>query len=136
MLAKPFAIPLGWRVWQGFDYGWTHYTTDYLFAQSDDGIVYAVAEYGARRRLPERHVRDISGMLSRHRVEQHQLLGTYAGTDVFSKSRDGTTIAEDYDSNGLPLTPANTDRINGAAEMLRRLGDPSEGIDADLLSLP
>jgi len=51
-----------------------------------------------------------------------------AGLDVFSKQSDGTTVASQYAAQGITLRAANSDRINGWAEILGRLGDPSAGI--------
>ncbi|HTG45412.1 MAG TPA: hypothetical protein VK633_12860 [Verrucomicrobiae bacterium] len=51
-----------------------------------------------------------------------------AGTDVFSRQSDGTTIAAQYSRHGINLSPANTDRVNGWAEILTLLGDPDAGI--------
>jgi hypothetical protein len=51
-----------------------------------------------------------------------------AGADVFSKQSDGSTVAAQYAKLGLTLRVANTDRINGWAEILHRLGDPDAGI--------
>ncbi len=51
-----------------------------------------------------------------------------AGTDVFSRQSDGTTIAQQYAKLGIRFTQANTDRVNGWADILTRLGDPDEGI--------
>jgi phage terminase large subunit len=51
-----------------------------------------------------------------------------AGLDVFSRQSDGTTIAQQYSKLGIRLTPANTDRINGWAEILSRFGEPGAGI--------
>ncbi len=48
-----------------------------------------------------------------------------AGADVFSRQSDGTTIAAQYAREGITLRPANTDRINGWAEILQLLGDPT-----------
>jgi hypothetical protein len=82
-------------------------------------------------------------MLSRHRISlpssaqplddyqlstlnhQRHLSRIVAGSDVFSRQSDGTTIAAQYAREGIPLKPANMDRINGWAEILQRLGDPS-----------
>ena len=50
-----------------------------------------------------------------------------AGADVFSRQSDGTTIAAHYARHGLKLTCANTERIQGWAEILQRLGDPATG---------
>jgi hypothetical protein len=51
-----------------------------------------------------------------------------AGADVFSKQSDGTTVAVQYCRLGIRLTCASTDRINGWAEILQRLGDPDAGV--------
>ncbi len=51
-----------------------------------------------------------------------------AGADVFSKQSDGTTVAAQYAKHGIKLTCANTDRINGWAEILQRLGDVEAAI--------
>jgi phage terminase large subunit len=51
-----------------------------------------------------------------------------AGSDVFSRQSDGTTIAQQYSKHGIVLSPANMDRVNGWAEILTRLGDPDAGI--------
>jgi phage terminase large subunit len=55
-----------------------------------------------------------------------------AGADVFSRQSDGTTVAGQYQDLGLPLRCANTDRINGWAELLQRLGDPEGNITPTL----
>ncbi len=53
-----------------------------------------------------------------------------AGTDVFSRQSDGTTIAGQYAREGVSLKPANMDRVNGWAEVLQRLGDVEAGVRA------
>jgi hypothetical protein len=51
-----------------------------------------------------------------------------AGPDVVSRQSDGTTIAEQYGRLGFNLRCANTDRVNGWAEVLQRLGDVEAGV--------
>ena len=45
-----------------------------------------------------------------------------SGADVFGRQWDGTTIAQQYAQLGIQLTCANMERVNGWAEILRRLG--------------
>lgn len=116
-------LPTHWEVWLGLDYGFTHYTTAYLLALSGDGDLFVVDEHAARGWLPERHVAAIRAMLQRHGVEEHRLSGAFAGWDVFNKDQRGSSIADDYASHGMRLRRADVDRINGAGEILRRLGD-------------
>jgi len=51
-----------------------------------------------------------------------------ARADVFSKQSDGSTVATQYARQGITLRVANTDRVNGWAELLHRLGDIEAGI--------
>lgn len=137
-VVKPPAIPPGWGVWLGLDYGHTHYTYACLLAESNDRDIYAVAEHAERRWLIPRHAAAIHAMLQRHGVTPNRLLGVFAGADVFSKRHNGATVAADYaeakrpdgtpNPHRLHLKQANDDRINGAAEIHGRLGDVDAGI--------
>ena len=51
-----------------------------------------------------------------------------AGTDVSSRQSDDTTIADQYRRLGVRMNPANTDRVNGWAEILQCFGDPEAGV--------
>jgi hypothetical protein len=73
--------------------------------------------------LVERHAAAMKAKLARHSVPMHRIERVVAGSDVFAKKQNGGTIADDYKAHGFTLTAANDDRINGAAEILRRLGD-------------
>jgi phage terminase large subunit len=121
-------LPRHWRVWLGLDYGFTHFTVCHLLAEDGDGNVYVADEHAERGWLPERHATAIKAMIGRHGVEVGRLATIVAGHDVFNKDRRGTSIAEDYQAQGLRLRPADVDRVNGAGEILRRLGD----VDADI----
>jgi phage terminase large subunit len=55
-----------------------------------------------------------------------------AGADVFSRQSDGTTIAMQYPNHGINLRCANTDRINGWAEVMQGLGDIEGGVKPTL----
>ena len=115
------------------DYGFTHYTVVLLGCEDGDGNFFVVDEHAARGWVPERHAEAIKAMLQRHRVA---LTARYAaalrvfvaGTDVFARQSDGATIAKHYADLGINLRPALTDRVNGWAEILRRLGDPANSV--------
>ncbi len=139
------------------DYGYTHYTVALLGCQDGDGSVFVLDEHAERQWLPQRHAAAIEAMLGRHKLSGAQVMRgqprlsmririeTYArplqlsdlerfvaGTDVFSRQSDGTTVAEQYRRAGIRLSPANTDRINGWASILQRLGDADAGIRPSL----
>ena len=90
-------------------------------------------EHAERLWLPQRHAQSIKAMLARHKIgdrklEISDLKRFVAGADVFSRQSDGTTIAAQYGRQGIRLSCANTDRVNGWAEILQRFGDVEAGI--------
>ncbi len=129
----PNPIPDTWTVWCSLDYGFTHFTVCHLLAEFD-GTVYFIDEHSARKTTVPVHAEAIKAMLSRHGVKFYQLANFSAGTDVFAQrgAASGETIADQYEKEGIRLTPANTDRINGAAKFLELLGDKDKGIDSRL----
>lgn len=126
---KPaYQIPLHWRVWLALDYGYTHYTAIYLFAQDDDGHVYVVDEHCERKWMPPRHADAVKAMLKRHNVLPGRIETFVAGGDVFMERGNDETIAQAYERQGFALDRADMARINGWGEVLRRLGDVDMGI--------
>jgi phage terminase large subunit len=125
--ATPEATQLR-SVWGALDYGFTHYTTCYLFGEDGDGNVWILDEHAERRWIVERHANAILELLQRHGLTPTQLDTFVAGADVFSPKQNGGTVAGDYAGYGIMLTGANDDRLQGAAEWLRRLGDVEAGI--------
>ena len=76
----------------------------------------------------------IKAMLHRHHVMLSSrysfdtvLKRFVAGADVFARQANGSTIAKTYADLGISLRPANTDRINGWASIIKGLGDPDNG---------
>ena len=135
------------------DYGYAHYTVCLLGCRDGDGNTFIVDEHAARLWLPQRHAEAIKAMVARHQMNgvfamrgmprlsmrseaevQTQPLALsdlqrfVAGADVFSRQSDGMTIAQQYEKHGITLRCANTDRINGRAEVRQGLGDAEGGI--------
>lgn len=126
--AKEFPEPAAhWRTWVSLDHGFVHWTIAYLLSKDSDGMTRIHSEHAARRALVERNAAGVIGMCARQHVPMSRVRKVVAGGDVFSRERDGKTVANDYAKAGLKLTRANMDRCDGAAELLRLLGD----VDAD-----
>lgn len=115
------------------DYGYTHYTAVTLGFMDGDGNIFIVDEYGKRQTDPQDHAAAIKDMLSLHNVRLEDLQYFAGGKDCFSKKEDGTTIADTYRELGINLVPAEIDRQNGWAAILKRLGDVDNGIKPSLL---
>lgn len=116
-----------------FDYGHVHYTVCLLGCRDGDGNTYVVDEHAERLWLPQRHAAAIKAMLARHKLGDRALTVTdlkrfVAGADVFSRQSDGTTVAAQYAKQGIALRPANTDRVNGWAEVMQGFGDLEGGV--------
>jgi phage terminase large subunit len=119
------------------DYGFAHYTVVLLGCRDGDGNIFIVDEHAERLWLPQRHAAAIKAMLARHKIGERKmsvedLKRFVAGADVFSRQSDGTTIAAQYSRLGISLRCANTDRVNGWAEILTRFGDVEAGIRPSL----
>lgn len=126
------------REWfAALDYGFAHYTVVLLGCTDGDGNLFVVDEHAERLWLPQRHGPALKAMLARHKIgdrklEISDLKRFVAGADVFSRQSDGTTVAAQYGKLGITLRPANTDRVNGWAEILQRFGDVDGGIRPSL----
>jgi hypothetical protein len=125
----PFPIPADWPVWGAFDYGFAHNTAFLVFTKND-GIVYLIGEHIGNKWLPAQHAQAMGGLLSRLDIVGARLRPIVAGHDVFQQRGDdmGQTIADKYKALGFAMEPATIDRINGAAELMTRLGDPSAAL--------
>lgn len=115
--------------WGSLDYGWNHYTVFQLFMRYD-GVTYVINEHADRLMSVDHHAKAIHALLKRHKLELGDLSTCVAGTDVFAQrgAKNAETIADQYEAEGVTLHPANTDRINGWAQILKLLGDPDRGI--------
>lgn len=118
-----------WRVWMSLDYGFAHYTAVTLLAATPDGVVYALDQHYGRQMLAVEHDRGMRAMLRRYGIPPERVERIVAGSDVFARDHKGECVADAYAELGWHLEPATMDRINGAATILRRLGqvDPDAG---------
>jgi len=120
-----------------FDYGYKHYTVVLLGCRDGDGNIFIVDEHAERLWLPQQHATAIKAMLARHKIGERKmcvedLKRFVAGADVFSRQSDGTTIAAQYSKLGISLRCANTERVNGWAEILQRFGNVEGGVKPTL----
>lgn len=126
---KPwFKIPENWRSWLAYDYGFHHNTVVYLCTEDPETKTFwLVDEHHASQMLVPHHAMAVAKMLKRHDLERKDIYEFVAGADVFAKRDDigEYSVAELWEKEGFRLTKANQDRVNGAAEMLLRLGDPT-----------
>ena len=123
---KDFDASPHWTWWLAMDYGYQHYTVAYLMAKDGDGHLYVWGEHAERRWLVRSHADAIKAMVKRSPARY--LSKRVAGADIFAKRGDEATIAEQYKKLNLDFEAAQMDRVNGAAEILKRLGSQEQGI--------
>jgi len=123
IVKKDLKIMPGSDVWCSLDYGYQHPTVCYLFAEYD-GKKQVIDEHWRRHALAVDHAADIKRMLARHGLTLASLKSFVASPDAFAQrgNESGKTIADQYADNGIRLTRANDDRVNGAAYLLKLLG--------------
>jgi phage terminase large subunit len=118
------------------DYGYNHYTVVLLGARDGDGNIYVVDEHFGRRMLPDEHAKAIDRIFMRNCTCLEYLSRFSAGPDCFSTQYTGVTIAKQYAELGIYLSRSRADRVQGWAEVLRRLGDPDRGVKPTLFIDP
>lgn len=124
-VVKVIGSPHKWQtLWAAMDYGFTHPTCVYLMGE-EDGKIQVFDEFRAVKQLPDENAREIHRMLARHGLTVSNLEIFVAGRDVFAQKADANalTVADQYAAQGIDLTAANDDRINGWAELLKLFGD-------------
>ncbi|MHC4687465.1 MAG: hypothetical protein ACYTEW_24625 [Planctomycetota bacterium] len=110
------------------DYGTVHWNVIYLLARLGQNI-YVVDELANRRRLAKQNAIDATEMLWRYDLQPWMLRAFPAGHDVFAERGTEKTIAQVYYENGITLTRANINRINGAGRIRELLGNPKPEAD-------
>lgn len=144
--APPDVLPTSWIYWASLDYGFVHWTMAYFFGMDEQRNIWVIDEHAARRWLTKQNARAVRMMLERHPIQHsHQpfkidfLRSFVAGHDVFTErmgERGAYTIAAQYAAEGINLTKAIVDRVNGAARILELLGNPEAETPVKLFVSP
>lgn len=122
-VVTPFAIPDHWEITRAIDYGLDALACLYVAVDPHD-VAYVVGEVYKHGLI----VSDAAQAIVDGAPRQQDYI-TYAPPDMWSRTKDtGRTMAEIYMDNGVYLTKASNDRIQGWAqvhERLKPLPDPS-----------
>lgn len=133
-IIEPYSIlPYEQKIWISMDWGWTHPCCIQWHTVRPDGSVVTFDEYKDQRKL----VSDVADVIKEKTKKWSrnisEVIGWVAGHDIFAnrgEHQEGLTIADQFALEGIRWTKANNDRINGAAELTRRLGSVRENIAA------
>jgi len=118
--------------WFGsMDYGSSHPNCFHLFAENFEGNVFTVGELWTLDTGISENSESFRDMLRLHNLEVGDLDFIFAGQDILKTDRktkdDGSTIATEYQENGITLTPIHINRVNAFSQMQERLGDVERG---------
>ena len=133
VIKPPKRIPLEWPIWVSMDWGWTHPCTVQWHTLRPDGAILTFLEYQNNRTLVKEHAQKIKEITLRLDRTMSDIIGWVAGHDIYQNRgahEGGLTIAEQFEKEGISWNHANIDRLNGAAELVKRLGDVPRGIPA------
>ncbi len=125
----PIALPLETKYFAGYDHGYNHPFSFTLFAIVPDGAVYIIKHFTGRKRNPSEIASGIL-QLTKGLGSRNRLLKIHAGLDIWNKLADGSPeIVTQLKGaglsvqNGYIIVKANTDRVQGVAE-IRKLLQP------------
>lgn len=116
-LIPAFEIPPHWRRFGSYDFGFNHPAAFGWFAGDEDGNVFLYREYLKAQRRVDQFAADIKKFPDTLRLDYIK-----AGHDCWAKKaviRTGTppTIAEEFQNQGITLSRAQTDRVQGANQV-------------------
>ena len=125
----------GFTFYLAVDYGFQHPTAAILLARGGNKV-YVVDYYSEAKQLTKQHSKSLLAMLAKHRLERRHVSTFILGADAWQKGKDGTCVASEYEAEGWHPEPAIMARVQGAQELLRRLGDITVGIAPTLFFIP
>lgn len=134
---KPFKIPKNWRIWRGFDFGYTKPFSVGWFAADEDGRLYHIREYYGCTGTPDTGLKltpsQIAAEIKRIENEDENLKGRniigVADPSIFDESR-GESIAHMMSRSPYFITfsPGDNTRMPGKMQFHYRLSFDENGI--------
>ena len=135
-VVEPFAIPRHWRIWRGYDFGYSRPFSVGWYAVDEDGRIYRIKElYGCDGRPneglrlnPVEQARRIREAEQNDPMLRGRVIRGIADPAIFDESR-GESIAAmmERPPNGVHWAAADNTRLAGKMQMHYRLAFDGEG---------
>lgn len=115
---QPFPIPDHWNRFGAYDYGYNHPAVFGWFANDEDGNTYLYRELSRAQTRVDQYARELNRF-----KDTAALYPIVAGRDCWTQKstlrddKQPPTIAEEFLTHGIQLSPAVVDRIQGAAQL-------------------
>ena len=131
----PFKIPHSWKLYRGFDFGYSRPFSVGWYAVDHDGRLYRIRELYGCTGTPNEGVRwepaEIARQIKRIEREDINIKGRYitgiADPSIFDESR-GESVALMMEREGIFFEKADNTRIAGKMQMHNRLSFDENGI--------
>jgi len=124
-IVETFTPPKHWRKWGGLDWGYAKPLAFGLFAKDPDtGRVFMFAELYKTLLRDAEAIERIMSMVGIYEIDT-----VAADPSMWARKSDdsGMSTAEKYVAAGIPLTPANNDRLTGWRHLREFLADGPDG---------
>lgn len=128
-VVKPFTIPADWKRFRSIDWGYNDPCAVYWHAVDPEGRVYTYRELYIRETMPSDVAKEIVRLSAGENIDY-----TVASPDMWAKrgtargGMQGETIAETFILNGVPVIPADNNRLQGWQRMHEYLADAPDGL--------
>lgn len=131
----PFKIPASWKIYRGFDFGYSRPFSVGWYAVDHDGRLYRIRELYGCTGTPNEGVRwepaEIARQIKRIETEDINLKGRYingiADPSIFDESR-GESVGVMMERQGVFFEKADNTRIAGKMQLHNRLAFDEGGI--------
>ncbi len=132
---SPFEIPSGWRIYRGFDFGYSKpYAVQWL-AADHDGRVYVIAELYGCTDSPDTGIKDTPAEIARKIRELESTHPNLKGRKIrgiadpaISKAETGQSIADMMAREGVFFDFGDNERLPGKMQFHYRLAFDNNGI--------
>lgn len=134
-VVEPFPIPPDWKIWRGFDFGYSRPFSVGWYAVDHDGKIYRIKEMYGCTGEPNTGVRWEPGRIGREIREAEQndpmlkgrkIIGI-ADPSIFDESR-GESVARMMEREGVHWTGGDNTRLAGKMQCHYRLAFDAEGV--------
>lgn len=117
-VVKPFSIPRHWDRYRAFDYGLDRFSC-FWCAVDEDGRLWIYRHYENKDLI----ISDAAKQAREHTPVNETVKATYAPPDMWNRQRDtGRTMADVFAENGLPISKADNNRVQGHMLIKEMLG--------------
>ncbi len=131
----PFCIPKEWKIYRGFDFGYSRpFATEWM-AVDHDGRIYVIAELYGCTKTPNEGVRytpqEIAAAIKRMEREHPNLKGRKIhgiADPAISKAETGESIADMFAREGVFFDYGDNERLAGKMQFHYRFSFDSDGV--------